>query len=1258
MSTGNKTWNFSDIANWQNNFTSGTDAANWGSVAINASGTVGDGVKISTSTAAFSTGTSGGVQKGTGNVYLLSSGTANSCAIDLYLNFSGRRAGTVSFDVATVFNSTGNRDSQLKLFYTLNGTTFTEITGTGLPYTARNNVAGSASVTVTLPSALDNNASVRLRFYENSTATGGTSPAGSQPKISIDNVAVTSTSASANPEVTSFTPSVGKTGSSVTIAGVNFGSSTPTVSFNGTVATVSSSTSTSIVVTVPAGAATGKISVTAEGVTAQSLTDFAVDNTAPVVSSTLPSDDASNAAPGSLKITFNEAIAKDSGAISIKKTSDNSLVETIAVSASQVTATGSILTIKPTTSLAYSTGYYVEYDSGIVSDLAGNSLATGSTGNTAWNFTTKAESPVIITQYYEGVSNNKFIEIANIGGTSLALTGYSLVLWGNTDAEGWKNTNTYVPVVGSILDLSGVTLAPGQVYVVANSSAALPLPAANANITSNITFFNGNDSVVLHYTGGGLTINDPASVVDAVSFTNIGNEGVDKAFVRISKAPGYSLDASSNIAQFTDVWQSITLATANAATSGTDAYLGSTSLATPPALVAFSSGSVTVNEDAGTVNLTVVLSAAAAAQVTAEVALDSSSTATTADIGNFATQTVTFPAGSDAGSTQTVALTITDDSEAELSEKAVFKIQNIVGNAVAGAPVTSTINIRPSDNTIANLLISEVPDPLNGSGNYRYIELYNPGATDVDLATGQWNLVRYSNGLTGAQAIPLTGTVRAGGIFVIAYSASFFSTGYPAASLPDQTSTQINGNGNDVYALYYGGDNTQGLLRDIYGVVGEEGAGTWGYAGKRAVRKSSVVAPNSVWTASEWVVASAGSATMTPGAHPDTAPVITSALTASATVGTAFEYQIAANNNPTLYSAVGLPAPLQCNAASGLISGTPATAETLSVTIEATNGGGTDTRTLTIAIEAPNLAPTDITLSSASFPENNPPNLVVGTLTTTDDNAAGATYAFATGAGDTDNGAFNILDNSLRATTPLDFEAKPSSSYSVLIQVTDAGGLTFTKQFTINVTDVNETPADTTPPVITLIGANPLLIANGATYADLGASVTDNVDATRTVTGTGTVDTAIAGDYTVTYNATDAAGNNADPVIRIVRVGTTYSSWRGAAPASDAAFWDYVYGATAPGQLPASLRPTTVITGENLVLTYYVRQNTLGLTVTAKKSLDLATGPSGWNIDGVTDVPVDGPTTAENGVSVQKRTASVLVSGVKQQFLRVQAVQQ
>jgi len=55
MSLGNKTWDFADIANWVNDFASGIDATNWGSVAVNATGTVGDGIKISTSTATFTT---------------------------------------------------------------------------------------------------------------------------------------------------------------------------------------------------------------------------------------------------------------------------------------------------------------------------------------------------------------------------------------------------------------------------------------------------------------------------------------------------------------------------------------------------------------------------------------------------------------------------------------------------------------------------------------------------------------------------------------------------------------------------------------------------------------------------------------------------------------------------------------------------------------------------------------------------------------------------------------------------------------------------------------------------------------------------------------------------------------------------------------------------------------------------------------------------------------------------------------------------
>jgi len=57
----------------------------------------------------------------------------------------------------------------------------------------------------------------------------------------------------------------------------------------------------------------------------------------------------------------------------------------------------------------------------------------------------------------------------------------------------------------------------------------------------------------------------------------------------------------------------------------------------------------------------------------------------------------------------------------------------------------------------------------------------------------------------------------------------------------------------------------------------------------------------------------------------------------------------------------------------------------------------------------------------------------------------------------------------------------------------------------------------------------------GDTYAEAGSSVTDNVDTDLAAVVTGDVDTATAGIYTVTYTATDAAGN-VGSVARIVIV--------------------------------------------------------------------------------------------------------------------------
>ncbi len=83
---------------------------------------------------------------------------------------------------------------------------------------------------------------------------------------------------------------------------------------------------------------------------------------------------------------------------------------------------------------------------------------------------------------------------------------------------------------------------------------------------------------------------------------------------------------------------------------------------------------------------------------------------------------------------------------------------------------------------------------------------------------------------------------------------------------------------------------------------------------------------------------------------PPPAPVITSAITSTGTVGSAYIYQITATNSPTSYSATGLPGGLAVNTVTGLISGTPTTAGTSNASLIAINASGTGTATLTLTV--------------------------------------------------------------------------------------------------------------------------------------------------------------------------------------------------------------------------------------------------------------------------------------------------------------------
>ncbi len=112
---------------------------------------------------------------------------------------------------------------------------------------------------------------------------------------------------------------------------------------------------------------------------------------------------------------------------------------------------------------------------------------------------------------------------------------------------------------------------------------------------------------------------------------------------------------------------------------------------------------------------------------------------------------------------------------------------------------------------------------------------------------------------------------------------------------------------------------------------------------------------------------------------------------------------------------------------------------------------------ISICSWAVNSAPTDISLSASTIPENSATATLVGNLSASDiDLGDVQSFSLVAGVGSADNASFSIVGTSLKNSAVFDFETK--SSYSIRIRADDGNGGTFDKVFSVTVTDVNETP--------------------------------------------------------------------------------------------------------------------------------------------------------------------------------------------------------
>jgi hypothetical protein len=120
--------------------------------------------------------------------------------------------------------------------------------------------------------------------------------------------------------------------------------------------------------------------------------------------------------------------------------------------------------------------------------------------------------------------------------------------------------------------------------------------------------------------------------------------------------------------------------------------------------------------------------------------------------------------------------------------------------------------------------------------------------------------------------------------------------------------------------------------------------------------------------------------------------------------------------------------------------------------------------------------------------------------------------------------------------------ANAPGTYTLTYSATDPSGNRGTATRTVKV-------VDTTAPVVTLNGANPLVLECHSSFSDPGATALDTCAGTVSVQVSGTVNPNAPGSYTLTYTATDPSGNAGTATRTVHVVDTTPPQITQAVPA-------------------------------------------------------------------------------------------------------------
>ena len=162
-----------------------------------------------------------------------------------------------------------------------------------------------------------------------------------------------------------------------------------------------------------------------------------------------------------------------------------------------------------------------------------------------------------------------------------------------------------------------------------------------------------------------------------------------------------------------------------------------------------------------------------------------------------------------------------------------------------------------------SLLITEVASPF-GASSAAYIELMNCANHTIDFDSDTYYLSIQSNGVSWTD-IKLEGSLCSGCVTLYAQSSDAFNTAYNFS--PPNFDASVTGAGTESYFIYFNGNHSSGSLVDIYGELNVDGTGqSWEFSNSKAVRTVGSSVGLSTWDGLEWVISTANTSDVSPGA--------------------------------------------------------------------------------------------------------------------------------------------------------------------------------------------------------------------------------------------------------------------------------------------------------------------------------------------------------------------------------------------------------